>query len=105
MNMYCGNCGNPVDPGKMRFCPKCGTPLEAEFAMPPPPVPPPPPSTAGHPPPTPTLPPPPPHIMQGGLFDPRRNGDVIHEKTWDWGGGDILDERGQKNRVYGSKNT
>jgi len=96
MNMYCGNCGNPVDPGKMRFCPKCGTPLEAEFAMPPPPVPPPPPSTAGHPPPTPTLPPPPPHIMQGGLFDPRRNGYVIHEKTWDWGGGDILDERGQK---------
>ncbi|MFX1520285.1 MAG: LURP-one-related family protein [Promethearchaeota archaeon] len=93
---FCGNCGAPVDPGKMRFCPRCGTPVEAEFAIPPPPVPPASPTTTNPPSPTTKLPPPPPTTMQGGLFDPRRNGYVIHEKTWDWGGGDILDERGNK---------
>jgi uncharacterized protein YxjI len=93
---FCGSCGAPVDPGKMRFCPRCGAPVEPEFATSPPPVPPTYPTTAGPPPPTTKMPLPPPTMIQGGLFDPRRNGYVIHEKTWDWGGGDILDERGNK---------
>ncbi len=93
---FCGNCGNPVDPGKMRFCPRCGTPIEAEFTTTPPPVPPSYPTTTSSPPPTSTIPSPPAPMIPGGLFDPRRNGYVIHEKTWDWGGGDILDEQGQK---------
>ena len=92
---FCGFCGASVDPGKMRFCPRCGTPVEAEFITPPS-VPPTSPTTTGHPSPTTTMPPPPPPMRQGGLFDPRRNGYVIHEKTWDWGGGDILDENGNK---------
>jgi uncharacterized protein YxjI len=91
---FCGNCGNLVDPNKMRFCPKCGTPIEADVTAASPPAVPPasPPTTGSLPPPT-TMPPP---MTQGSLFDPRRNGYVIHEKTWDWGSGDILDESGQK---------
>ena len=97
MNMpFCGFCGASVDPGKMRFCPRCGTPVDAEFATSPPPVPPASPTTTGPPPPTTTMPPTPPPMTQSGLFDPRRSGYVIHEKTWDWGWGDILDETGQK---------
>jgi uncharacterized protein YxjI len=86
---YCGYCGKLVQ-DTARFCPFCGKPVEEAIA--PPPVP----TTTPHiptPPPTTTAPPP---LVQGGLFDPRRAGYVIHEKTWDWGSGDILDESGQK---------
>jgi uncharacterized protein YxjI len=93
---FCGNCGNDVDPSKMRFCPRCGTPIEAEFATTPPPVPPKDPTTTNSPSPASKIPPQPPHTLPGGLFDPRRSAYVIHEKWWNWGSGDILDESGQK---------
>ena len=33
--------------------------------------------------------------QSGDLLDPDRNYYVLKEKLWDWGGGDIYDERGQ----------
>jgi len=69
--MKCPNCGfdNPPD---AKFCVRCGTKLSAGTT----------PSGAA--------------ISTGSvLLDPRRTFYVLQEKYWNWGSGDIFDERGQ----------
>jgi len=89
---FCWSCGHPVQPG-YRFCEACGAELESirddpeqspileesnissknVISKPP--------SNLDH-------------IIPGSLFDPQREFYVLHEKYWNWGSGDILDEKG-----------
>jgi uncharacterized protein YxjI len=71
---FCGDCGAPLPKGAT-FCEKCGAKAGAGGAGP---------RTAM------------PKAASGGLFDPSRTMYVLKEKWFDWGGGDIMDERGNK---------
>lgn len=83
--LNCPNCGEEIKSPNQRFCEECGSELlpsasnveakPARVAMPPP--------TTGR---------------MLGLFDVNRNYYILKEKYWDWGSGDILDE---KNQVIG----
>ena len=69
--MRCPKCGfeNPPD---AKFCIHCGAPLNRSTAS----------SNLTNP-------------TGSILLDPRRTFYILHEKYWDWGSGDIYDERGQ----------
>jgi uncharacterized protein YxjI len=101
---FCWSCGHPVQPG-YGFCEACGAELiplagksepqgkvtgapaqkmdqdNAGFVTP---------SNAVAPAPTAPMN----QYGTGSLFDMRRDLYVMHEKYWDWGSGDILDEKG-----------
>ena len=83
--MHCPNCGVEIRKSDQKFCEKCGTELslikeeeiektESITAAP---------SQQA------------PYSHPGGLFDINRTYYVLKEKYWDWGGGDILDDKGQ----------
>ncbi len=87
MSSFCANCGAETNPNQ-KFCEKCGSPVQSNvqqnesssILLPTT-------SNAGL-------------VMQpydrkGGLFDLNRNYYVLKEKYWDWGSGDILDEKNQ----------
>lgn len=80
MGNYCPECGDDNTPGQ-KFCEKCGTKLGASSAEPSATEP----SAAVIAPTT---------SGKGGLFDLSRNYYVLKEKYWDWGSGDILDDKG-----------
>lgn len=73
---FCPSCGDPLQPGQ-KFCEKCGAKIDESAPAPSQTV-------------SVTKPAP-----SGGLFDINRNYYVLKEKYWDWGSGDILDEKGQ----------
>lgn len=73
---FCPGCGDPLQPGQ-KFCEKCGAKID-ESAPVPSQI-----ESVAKPAPS------------GGLFDINRNYYVLKEKYWDWGSGDILDEKGQ----------
>ena len=76
---YCPNCGSELKKSNQKFCENCGANLQKG-------------GNAG---------------SQGvkitekrthqpsGLFDLNRNYYILKEKYWDWGSGDILDDKGQ----------
>lgn len=83
--MHCPNCGVEIKKSDQQFCEKCGTGLslikeekvektESITAAP---------SQQA------------PYSRPGGLFDINRTYYVLKEKYWDWGSGDILDDKGQ----------
>ncbi len=73
---FCPGCGDPLQPGQ-KFCEKCGAKIDESAPVPA--------QTESVAKPAPS----------GGLFDINRNYYVLKEKYWDWGSGDILDEKGQ----------
>ena len=73
---FCPGCGDPLQPGQ-KFCEKCGAKIDESAPVPS--------QTESVAKPAPS----------GGLFDINRNYYVLKEKYWDWGSGDILDEKGQ----------
>jgi len=73
---FCPGCGDPLQPGQ-KFCEKCGAKIDETAPVTP--------QTESVAKPAPS----------GGLFDINRNYYVLKEKYWDWGSGDILDEKGQ----------
>jgi uncharacterized protein YxjI len=77
---FCGECGAKLE-AKELFCSKCGAKVSSAKATP-----------AG--PDSATVRP----MIggTGGLFDQSRQYYVLKEKWFDWGGGDIMDERGNK---------
>ncbi|MFX1374834.1 MAG: LURP-one-related family protein [Promethearchaeota archaeon] len=90
--MYCKDCGAEIkDPEYQNFCEKCGSSLSSDKG----------PSVIAS---TPSRTAPSvnlgfePYDRPGGLFDINRNYYILKEKYWDWGSGDILDE---KNQVIG----
>jgi len=73
---FCPSCGDPLQPGQ-KFCEKCGAKIDDSAPVPS--------QTKSA-----TSP-----VRSGGIFDINRNYYVLKEKYWDWGSGDILDEKGQ----------
>lgn len=86
-NLICPECGKKHQPNQ-KFCESCGTKLpkidKVSYKE----------SNEKHIPQTKRIIP----IRKGGLFDLSRNYYILKEKFWDWGSGDILDE---KNQVIG----
>jgi uncharacterized protein YxjI len=81
--MYCPNCGVELKSSSQTFCEKCGvnlssfkkdvkieTDASANIS-----------TNSNH--------------KKGNLFDLNRNYYILKEKYWDWGSGDILDDKGQ----------
>ncbi|MFX1312310.1 MAG: LURP-one-related family protein [Promethearchaeota archaeon] len=84
---FCNNCGAEIKDLSQNFCEKCGSPIPASVRQ----------STSVSitSPATGSA-----TVMQtysrpGGLFDINRNYYILKEKYWDWGSGDILDEKNQ----------
>lgn len=82
--MECPNCGTRITETNQKFCEKCGTELPSDLGA----------DTEKATYITPRAPTVPYH-RAGGLFDLNRNLYILKEKYWDWGSGDILDEKGQ----------
>ena len=85
-NRYCNNCGAEIKDLSQNFCEKCGSPIPASVRQSAP-------ASAA-----PTTGPATgmePYSRSGGLFDINRNYYILKEKYWDWGSGDILDEKNQ----------
>ena len=87
--MFCKDCGAEIkDPENQHFCEKCGSAIpspqqQREVVSTPStstPI-----TTLGF----------EPYDRPGGLFDLNRNYYILKEKYWDWGSGDILDEKNQ----------
>ncbi len=83
--MNCPNCGAPKKFEGQKFCESCGAELPAIQE-----------SGEQYVDPKPTGAPPKPYSRTGGLFDINRTYYILKEKYWDWGSGDILDEKNQK---------
>ncbi|TFG28530.1 MAG: zinc-ribbon domain-containing protein [Promethearchaeota archaeon] len=76
---YCPNCGSELKNPNQKFCENCGASLqkggkiESEVVIE--------------------------NVIEpsklSGLFDLNRNYYILKEKYWDWGSGDILDDKGQ----------
>jgi len=77
MANFCPSCGDPLESGQ-KFCEKCGAQIDESAPAP-----------------SPQAAAPASAPRTGGLFDINRNYYVLKEGYWDWGSGDILDERGQ----------
>lgn len=82
--MNCPNCGDPVDNESQKFCEKCGTDLRSlnqtpekkeKISL--------------------TSKPEQVHSEGGKLFDINRSYYLIHERAWDMGFGDIMDQEGK----------
>ncbi|MFX1571389.1 MAG: LURP-one-related family protein [Promethearchaeota archaeon] len=84
---FCNNCGAEIKDLSQNFCEKCGSPIPASVrqGVPASTAP----ATSG---PATTMQP---YSRAGGLFDINRNYYILKEKYWDWGSGDILDEKNQ----------
>ena len=82
--LNCPDCGAEIKKSSQKFCEQCGAeiPLIAETAE----------KTASIPT---TQAQQKPYSRPGGLFDINRIYYVLKEKYWDWGSGDILDDKGQ----------
>jgi len=82
--LNCPDCGSEIKKSSQKFCEQCGAeiPLIAETAE----------KTASIPT---TQAQQKPYSRPGGLFDINRTYYVLKEKYWDWGSGDILDDKGQ----------
>jgi len=96
--MFCANCGAEFSEQTIKFCEKCGSPVKSSEQQ----------SEQAS---TPITPSPmtttpmdttsittlgfQPYDRPGGLFDINRNYYVLKEGYWDWGSGDILDEKNQ----------
>ena len=82
--LNCPDCGAEIKKSSQKFCEQCGAeiPLIAETAE----------KTASIPT---TQAQQKPYSRPGGLFDINRTYYVLKEKYWDWGSGDILDDKGQ----------
>ena len=81
---FCPNCEAEIKKPNQKFCEMCGSQLDVVIEKPDTPQ-----ST-----PTPQAQ----HVSYsrpGGLFDINRNYYVLKEKYWDFGSGDVLDEKGQ----------
>ncbi|MFX0036812.1 MAG: LURP-one-related family protein [Candidatus Hermodarchaeota archaeon] len=85
---YCASCGAEIKDLTQNFCEQCGSPIpdsvrQAQPASTPVRT-------------TPTMPSGiESYHRAGGLFDLNRNYYILKEKYWDWGSGDILDEKNQ----------
>ena len=83
IKLYCTKCGAEIKSADQKFCENCGAQMpskenqkkESQTKT----------STT-----TPTT-----HQPPSGLFDINRNYYILKEKYWDWGSGDILDDKGQ----------
>ena len=82
--LNCPDCGSEIKKSSQKFCEQCGAeiPLITETAE----------KTASIPT---TQAQQMPYSRPGGLFDINRTYYVLKEKYWDWGSGDILDDKGQ----------
>lgn len=67
--MKCPDCGDKIEHPNDRYCEKCGATLPSGRSSAKP--------------------------IKGGLFDLSRTFYILKEKYWDWGSGDILDEKFQ----------
>ena len=82
--LNCTECGSKILKNSQKFCEQCGAeiPFITETAE----------KTASIPT---TQAQQMPYSRPGGLFDINRTYYVLKEKYWDWGSGDILDDKGQ----------
>lgn len=82
--LKCKDCGAEILKSNQKFCEQCGAeiPLKTEIAE----------KTVSIPT---TQSQQKPYSRPGGLFDINRTYYVLKEKYWDWGSGDILDDKGQ----------
>ena len=82
---YCSECGEELKSADQKFCEQCGAEIhlikEEKVKRTE--------NTATKPSQIPT------YSRPGGLFDLNRTHYVLKEKYWDWGSGDILDDKGQ----------
>ncbi len=83
-NLFCPECGKRFTPDQ-RYCESCGTklPVVSQYAKPE--------SPSAKPSQSQNIVP----TKPGGIFDINRNYYILKEKFWDWGSGDILDEKNQ----------
>jgi len=82
--LNCPNCGEKVKDRNQNFCEKCGSELDSTVKIPEAKI-----EKA------PQVAPSPAYQKYLGLFDLNRNYYILKEKYWDWGSGDILDDKGQ----------
>ncbi len=85
---FCNNCGEEIKDLTQNFCEKCGSPIPTSVTQ-----------SGTAPTPTTTAQAAPSgaqaYHQPGSLFDINRNYYILKEKYWDWGSGDILDEKNQ----------